>query len=396
MKILLVKLPEPGSEYQKTCVMPPMGLWALQEYLRRNGHECEVIDMHLGELIPSSQSWDIVGLSVQFSVQEELYKQMARELAPRCQKIVAGGVAAAFMDKPPEVSEVCTGAGEVFFSRAGIGGGGHVYPVITPEMMRPYWDEGKPHDLKSATDKWASVEFSRGCDKFCTFCASRAYWGGLEYFSIEDIEAHLFSLTESGITEVFIEDDNFAYDKAMFCRILEALKKTGLWWSAPNGIYTEHLMDAEVRALMRQTNNWRLSIPFETGSEKTARHLSIGSKYMPFAKAKDLVESLVSDGVLVSGFFIIGHPKESLENIAQTLAYANALPLDQRGIYLATPYPGTALHKECVRAGMAFDSKRALYSCAMTQGADWSREDLELIRKMDRLGAVARKELGGN
>jgi len=391
VRALLIKLREPGMDGQRRCVMPPVGLWSLREYLQKHGCSCTVCDMHAGD-IPDGKHYDIIGLSVQFSIQADEYRHLAERCRGYCDHLIAGGVAAAFMDAPEGVEAVCHGSGERFLAeRFGIGDGEHVYPKPSRKELGRYWALGLPHDLKSATRKWVSIEFSRGCDNHCTFCASNAYWGGLEYFDLDSAAAHLAYLKKLGVEELFIEDDNFAQDEGQFRGILALVEHYGFKWSAPNGIYKKHIL-ANLAAI-KDSGCWRLSLPFETGSEHSARLMGLGGKYMPYPDSRELVGALTGHGIDTSGFFIIGYPGETLEDIAMTLTYANALPLGQRGIYIAMPYPGTALGLICGCMGIQFDPAQALYSRAQISTHEWTAHDIELIRQMDRLQAKAKGAL---
>jgi radical SAM superfamily enzyme YgiQ (UPF0313 family) len=98
-------------------------------------------------------------------------------------------------------------------------------------------------------------------------------------------------------------------------------------------------------ALERSTC-WSLSIPFETGSERTAKLMSLGRKWMTREEGARLVGDINSKGIESVGFFIIGYPGETEDDVKITLDYANSLPLKRRFIYFATPYPGTKMYEK--------------------------------------------------
>jgi len=79
-----------------------------------------------------------------------------------------------------------------------------------------------------------------------------------------------------------------------------------------------------------------------------------------------------------------------------TLDYANSLPLDQRNIYIATPYPGTPLYETCREKGYLTVSppelfRELLYTRGMIRTPEFSPEDIEAIKKTDRDAAISRK-----
>jgi len=145
MNVLLVKLPEPKKATQKLCYMPPVGLWSIAHHLRRfRDDTVTVIDCHLaGSLAPLSAAlksdvYQTIGLSVQFSIQDVVYKEAALLCASHSNAcVVSGGFHASVVPAPPGVAKVIHGPGETglvpettFLDIE--------YPPVTAEMMAPY------------------------------------------------------------------------------------------------------------------------------------------------------------------------------------------------------------------------------------------------------------------
>jgi radical SAM superfamily enzyme YgiQ (UPF0313 family) len=114
---------------------------------------------------------------------------------------------------------------------------------------------------------------------------------------------------------------------------------------------------------------------------------------MPFVDAFLLVDALRQEGIKTCGFFIIGYPGETLDDMRKTLDYANMLPLDQRNIYIATPYPGTPLYEECRQEGwlVSDDYKDLLYTKGLIQTPEFTPGQVEELKARDREEAIARR-----
>jgi radical SAM superfamily enzyme YgiQ (UPF0313 family) len=401
-RILLVKLPEPMKPTQKTAYMPPLGLWSIEHNVGRwLGAEVSTIDCHLegGDLSALEKALtyypDVVGLSAQFSIQHDFYTQAALLCKTRGVRVVlAGGFHASAVPAPMGVDRVIQGEGET--GMYPIRGFESVdYPPPSAARMAPYWEKAAPHDLQSKTGRWTAIEFSRGCVRRCSYCGVRNFWGRPRYFGREKIGRYLDELVAEGFEEVFIEDDNLLSDPGEFSWITGELKRRGLWWSTPNGISAgdlEPFVDG-----LAGSGCWRVSLPFETGSKNTARLMGLGSKWLEIERAHRLVRELKEQGIKTCGFFIIGYPGETLDDVQMTLDYANSLPLDQRNIYIATPYPGTPLYETCREKGYLTVSppelfRELLYTRGMIRTPEFGPEDIEAIKKTDRDAALSRRE----
>lgn len=388
MRILLVKLAEPTRPGQKACYMPPLGLWSLRAALRADGETCEVIDMHLGDEIEGE--WDVIGISAQFSIQHAEYERVAKIAAEHADEVVAGGFHAAAVAAPDGVAQVCDGPGEDFFDVE------YRPPDMTEDELLRYWQHEAPHDLQSATSRWMSIETSRGCNYGCGYCGVSRFWGKWRPLDISMIRGHLGNLRDNlGVQELFIEDDN-ATTEGHLERLLPDLRT--FKWSMPNGVRIADLSIGLIRR-MAKSGCWRISLPFETGALHTARQMYLGDKWVPYPMAKAIVEIIRDAGIRTCGFFIIGYPGEGEAEAKLTLEYANSLPLDDRHIYIATPYPGTKLYETCIKNGWLTTGPPELYDALMYNRAlirtPWFEpERIELMRAVDRAEAMARK-LGG-
>jgi radical SAM superfamily enzyme YgiQ (UPF0313 family) len=397
---LLIKLPEPTRATQKPCYMPPIGLWSMAHNLSKwFGETVKIIDCHIDGLEAFEKHTiadvDVVGISAQFSIQHEAYKHVAKMAKFHGKRVVAGGFHAAAVPAPQGVDKVIRGDGELGMVQ-GKTWEDIDYPRPSAADMEPYWQRNAPHDLQSKTKRWMPMEFSRGCWHNCGYCGVKTYWGTPRYFSREKISKYLDGLVSEGIEEIFIEDDNVISDKKYFTWILGELAMRGIWWSTPNGISAAKLRPFV--PFLASSKCWRVSLPFETGSPKTASLMKLGGKWLDLFEANALVESLRDQGIKTCGFFIIGYPGETLGDMQRTLNYANTLNLDQRNIYIATPYPGTPLYYECKAKGYLTKDGEALYRDLLyTKGLirtpDFEPEQVEELKAKDRAVAIERKSL---
>jgi radical SAM superfamily enzyme YgiQ (UPF0313 family) len=400
MKILLINLKSPVLAGQKKTYMPPVHLWRIRAFLMQLNHFVLICDEHIGEDCRDflEEKYDIVGISCRFSVQDKECKRVTREAKKYCENIIVGGIHAPYLIE--DVFTTCL-LGEDYFSNIlqnkTLPINDYPYPFFIESEIQKYWDKERPHDLQSKTNKWMPVVTSLGCDRKCGFCGIHDYWGRWQPYSLEYIDRLFGILKQKGIEEIFIEDDNISWNPERFIKIIELIKKYDFWWSCPNGIYIRSLLNDKVFKSLLGSKCWRLSLPFETGSEKTSKLMGLGNKWLNFVSADYIVNRLKKINIKTCGFFIIGYPGETEEDIKMTFDYANHLDLDQRNIYVATPYPGTHLYKECIEKEYIKNTKdfylQLLYKNAIINTPVLSAERVMQLKREDRKKALKRRNI---
>lgn len=192
---------------------------------------------------------------------------------------------------------------------------------------------------------------SRGCPFNCTFCTAKKLSGKKWRFrSPENIIRELKLLkTKYKIKEFHIWDDNFTLDKERakkFCDLLIKEKLDLIWW-CPNGVRLETL-DKELLIMMKQSGCYAISFGIESGSERIQRDMK---KNLNFSKLKEIVNFAYKIGLRTQGFFIIGYPTETKEDILKTIRLAKELPLMRASISLFQPLFGSEIYETLKKAG---------------------------------------------
>jgi magnesium-protoporphyrin IX monomethyl ester (oxidative) cyclase len=76
------------------------------------------------------------------------------------------------------------------------------------------------------------------------------------------------------------------------------------------------------------------------------------NKPLKLDRVHAIVQAARMMGMGLSAFFVIGFPGETRSEIEQTFDFAMNMGADQVHFFTATPYPGTALFKQCVDEGL--------------------------------------------
>jgi radical SAM superfamily enzyme YgiQ (UPF0313 family) len=210
------------------------------------------------------------------------------------------------------------------------------WDLLGPELYRI-----APHGAFVRQMPVAPIITTRGCPYPCTFCAARVISGvPLRARSIGHVLDEIdLLIRRHGIREIHIEDDNFTARRNYVLEFCEGVSRRfpGLSWCCPNGVRLDTL-DAELLAAMRRSGCYSLSLGIESGCDPMLKTIQ---KKLETAQVREKVELIHSVGLKTTGFFIIGLPDESEEQIRQTVRFARSLPLDHAQFSVFLPLPGT-------------------------------------------------------
>jgi len=181
---------------------------------------------------------------------------------------------------------------------------------------------------------------SRGCPFHCTFCRSKDNFGQqFRMRSAESFVEEIKSLSEKyHISEVHFFDDVFNLDKERVRNICALLKRTGHKWnlSFPNGLRAD-LMDDDVLTNLKKTGTYKIHYGIESASPRIQKMIK---KELDLDKTLKTIRITVSKGIIASGYFILGFPTETREEIQRTVDFALKSPLDNAYFFKFTDFLG--------------------------------------------------------
>ena len=235
------------------------------------------------------------------------------------------------------------------------------------------WDLIKPEEYPEAQHgaffkrfPIAPIMVTRGCPYECTFCAGKLISG--RKFRKRSIESVLDEITmlyrDHGIREFHIIDDNFTLDKRYAKDLLKSLRglNLGISWAVPNGIRMDTL-DDELLILMKETGLYLISLGIESGSDKILKAMKKGITVDSIRRAVSLIRN---HGIEIAGFFILGFPKETIDDIKATIGFSLELDLIRANYFTYLPFPGTESYKELKAQGKlgGIDLKKFFFMAA--------------------------------
>jgi len=222
----------------------------------------------------------------------------------------------------------------------------------------PAWDLIRPEEYPESQHgaffkkfPIAPVMITRGCPFACTFCTGNIIGGRrIRKHSVDFVLKQMKYLhDERGIREFHIVDDNFTFDKDFAKRLIRGLleMKLDISWSTPNGVRVDSL-DEELLGLMKASGLYLISLGIESGSNRV---LKLMKKSTTVEKCRNSVKLIRSAGIDVAGFFIVGFPGETKEDIKKTIDLSLELDLIRANYFTYLPFPGSRSYNELSQKG---------------------------------------------
>jgi radical SAM superfamily enzyme YgiQ (UPF0313 family) len=232
---------------------------------------------------------------------------------------------------------------------------------------------------------------SRGCPYGCYYCHN-VFGGKFRARSAENVVDEIKQIVgRFGITDLEVYDDifNLDLDRAKtICRMLIDLD-FGLSIAFPNGVRADRL-DKELVDLLAQAGTTNLAVAVETASPELQK--TIG-KNLDLPRVKDAVTWADNAGIVTNGYFMLGFPGETADQIRQTIAYAEATDLFFASFFIVTPYPGTPLWDQTMgrEASSSLDFRRYNYLSGYFNLGELSSEELRKLQRLAYRRFYARK-----
>jgi anaerobic magnesium-protoporphyrin IX monomethyl ester cyclase len=376
---------------------PPIGIMSLSAVLKRAGHECVMFDQANPET-PSNviieeilrQRPDLVGLSFLSTTSYPYAKILARQIraADAHVPLAFGGVFATLNAQLvklqcPEVDFVCRGDGEqlildllerlddpvtvsgLTWNRDGqaihnpdrpLDRNLDQWPFPDRESLPLDFVESMPLDVPAvlSMERFTTMQTSRGCPWPCVFCDIPIFnEGKWRSRSAQHVVAEFKHLQELGYGAVYFVDDHFLLQPRRIEAICGGINEAGvtIQWGCEGRVDStaQHLFPAMAKAHCRT-----IMFGIESGSQKVLDRLK---KEQTLEEVETAVNNAKRSGIeIVHGFFVVGTPDETVEDMRATFDFASKLRLDTFGFNRLCVYRGTPLWHEYLSRGLVDDA----------------------------------------
>jgi anaerobic magnesium-protoporphyrin IX monomethyl ester cyclase len=400
-KILLIQPPIYISEYtargsaHTLSILPPMGLAYIASYLRKNGNICEIMDgmaipFDLDVLVSKSSTFDVIGITAVSTFAKRVHEIIGvlkrnKVRAP----VVVGGPHATVL---PEsclrngADYVVIGEGEItmleLVNALAFGNDvGNVNGIAflnddkfyrtparskinnlddIPLPARDLLPMGKYRSSEARSKKQPSHSLftSRGCTGYCSFCNKMIFGSKVRYYSVDRIVEEFFLLRDRyGAQDVAVWDDNFLADRNIAHAVCDSLIKNNFkkTWSIEARIDT---VDRDILLHAKEAGCDFIAYGIESGSQKI---LDSMNKRITLGQVRKVIKMTKEVGINIRGYFMMGMPNESLEDMDQTISFAKELNIDVATFTLFVPLPGTVEYQRALKTGTFIDPEYYLH-----------------------------------
>lgn len=395
MKVLLINPPRthevignnPTIIEEERGFNPPLGLLYIAAYLEKHSpHKVAVIDCQVEGLsyddlrMRAAQfAPDVAGLTAMTMTLIDVLKaaSVVREAAPAARIVLGGPHVHLFPEETiafPVVDYLVLGEGEEAFKelldhiddkRALRGVKGLVFrdgnEVVNTGVRPPIEDLDalpfparhlvpykKYSSLLATGDCVTTVFTSRGCPFKCTFCDRPHLGKRFRARSAKNVVDELEACVAMGITEFLIYDDTFTVDRQRVIDICDEIGRRGLHIGFDIRARVDTVND-EMLAKLKKAGCQGIHYGVEAG---TPRILKVLNKGITLEKVEEVFRLTRKHRIPILAYFMIGSPKETLEDIETTFKVTRRLAPDYVHMTVLTPFPGTLVYNWALERGV--------------------------------------------
>ncbi len=198
-------------------------------------------------------------------------------------------------------------------------------------------------DKYEGSPKCFDILTSRGCPFSCIYCTVSLVTGKkFRVRSPENVITEMeYLITKYGTSSFSFNDDNFTLniDRAKkICRYIID-KGLNIKWRASNGIRADRI-DEELVCLMKKSGCTEIAIGIESTNNNVLHNLKKATSIEITEKAISLLQKYK---IPTKGFFLIGSPGETKNDVYNYLEFAIQKRLNDARFNMLIPYPKTEL-----------------------------------------------------
>ena len=192
--------------------------------------------------------------------------------------------------------------------------------------------------------RYAPIFTSRGCPYRCHYCHD-LFGKGFRWRSAENVMREIELLTDRyRVGEFQIVDDIYNLHKPRMReiarKVIDRYGRRSLFFSFPNGVRAD-IIDVDDLPLLRDMGVYFMSVAIETVIPRLQKLID---KNLDVARAERAINAAEKAGILTRGYFMLGFPTETPEEMEQTVRFALDSKLSLAAFFFVVPQKGTPLY----------------------------------------------------
>lgn len=199
-----------------------------------------------------------------------------------------------------------------------------------------------------SSEDMGAIMASRGCPFNCTYCCH--FWGRrVRFRSPENVVQEIKEVKyQYGTSQFEFKDDTFTLNKKWVIELCHRIisEKLKINWGCTT---RANLIDGELVKIMKKAGCNVIKLGIETGSERILKETKKG---VTFEQMKMAAKILNKVGLFWSGYFMMGLPTETEEDILKTYKFMKELNPYYAGLGVYNPFPKTELFDQAVEMGL--------------------------------------------
>jgi anaerobic magnesium-protoporphyrin IX monomethyl ester cyclase len=229
------------------------------------------------------------------------------------------------------------------------------FPYADRKSLPIDYIESMPLDVPAvlSLDKFATIQTSRGCPYTCIYCDIPSIGEGRwRSRSPEHVLGEMQQMSDDGFRSLYLTDDHFLLKSKRIAAICNGIVERDLkfHWGCEGRVDS---VGVDQLPLMGKARCRWLAYGVEAGTQRVLDSLR---KRQTLEQVEHAVTEAKRNGIArVHGFFVIGAPGETAEEIRETFRYAARLQIDTFGFNRLAVYRGTPLWDDYAAKGLVDD-----------------------------------------
>ena len=240
--------------------------------------------------------------------------------------------------------------------------------------------------------RFGFIEAGRGCPHSCLFCSQTlriSYGNRVRLRSHESVAAEVeYLVRELDVNALVFLDDAFCLDHRFAHGICDSLIERGLNDKVSWLVQTRvDAVDEDLLVHMREAGCSTVCFGVESGSQRVLDTLRKG---VTLDQIRAAFQAAHDAGLLRVGFFMLGNPTETREELESTMAFCRELAPDFIQVAFFTAYPGSAAWAEWGDT-TDYDSYTH-YNAVISNRSEMSNDELVELHRRFYLTFLSRPE----